>query len=83
MKKIVLTSIVLIASLSSCKKCYECRIVKTSPLVPGVQFQSSTSYVDFCGNDKEFAAFKEDMENSGVVQIGNTTYYHKNVVDCH
>lgn len=80
--KTLLTTTLFLLALSSCKKCYECRIVKTSPLVPGVQFQSSTSYVDFCGNDKDFAAFKEDMENSGVVQIGNTTYYHKNVVDC-
>lgn len=81
MKKIILTSIVLIASLSSCKKCYECRIVKTSPQVQGVQFQSSVDYVDFCGNKKDFEQFKQDMAGSEV-KIGNTIYYHKNVVDC-
>ena len=82
MKKSILTCFVLITALSSCKKCYECRIVKTSPPVQGVQWQSSVDYVDFCGNKKDFEAFKEDMQGSGVVQIGNTTYYHKNVVDC-
>ena len=80
--KTLLTTTLFLLALSSCKKCYECRIVKTSPLFPGVQFQSSTSYVDFCGSKKDFELFKEDMEASGVVQIGNTTYYHKNVVDC-
>ena len=82
MKKLILTSAVLITAFSSCKKCYTCRIVKTSPPVQGVQWQSSVDYVDFCGNKKDFEAFKEDMQGSGVVQIGNTTYYHKNVVDC-
>lgn len=81
MKTIITTTLFLLA-LSSCKKCYECRIVKTSPQVQGVQFQSSIDYVDFCGNKKDFEQFKEDMAGSGEVKIGNTIYYHKNVVDC-
>jgi hypothetical protein len=83
MKKIILTSFFLIAVLSSCTKCYECRIIQTAPQEAGVQFQSTETYVELCGmTNNQLSDYIQQMQSETIVTVQGMKYKGSTRVSC-
>jgi len=83
MKKIILTSFFLIAVLSSCTKCYECRIIQTAPQEAGVQFQSTETNVEMCGmTQRQIDNYIRQMQNETTVTVQGKRYEGSTRVSC-
>jgi len=83
MKKSIFALSILIASLTSCSKCYECRIIQTAPQQQGVQFQSIETNVEMCGmTQKQIDNYIQDMQSNTTVTIQGQDYQGSTRVKC-
>jgi predicted adenine nucleotide alpha hydrolase (AANH) superfamily ATPase len=83
MKKSIFSLSILIASLTSCTKCYECRIIQTAPQEQGVQFQSIETNVEMCGmTQKQIDNYIQDMQSNTTVTIQGQDYQGSTRVKC-
>ncbi len=83
MKKSIFALSILIASLTSCSKCYDCRIIQTAPQEAGVQFQSTETNVEMCGmTQKQIDNYIQDMQSNTTVTIQGQDYQGSTRVKC-
>jgi hypothetical protein len=83
MKKSIFALSILIASLTSCTKCYECRIIQTAPQEAGVQFQSTETYVELCGmTNNQLSDYIQQMQSETIVTVQGMKYQGSTRVSC-
>ena len=83
MKKSIIALSILIASLTSCSKCYECRIIQTAPQQQGVQFQSTETNVEMCGmTQNQIDNYIQQMQSNTTVTIQGQDYQGSTRVKC-
>jgi hypothetical protein len=83
MKKSIFALSILIASLTSCSKCYDCRIIQTAPQEQGVQFQSIETNVEMCGmTQKQIDNYIDQMQSQTTVTVQGSKYSGSTRVSC-
>jgi hypothetical protein len=83
MKKSIFALSILIASLTSCSKCYDCRIIQTAPQEQGVQFQSIETNVEMCGmTQKQIDNYIDQMQSQTTVTVQGKQYEGSTRISC-
>jgi hypothetical protein len=83
MKTSIIALTLLIASLTSCSKCYECTILQTAPQQPGVQFQTIETEIEMCGMTRnQLDNYIQQMQSNTTVTIQGQDYEGSTRVKC-
>jgi hypothetical protein len=79
--KTTLSILILLASLSSCRKCYDCRVTTTTT---GFESQTQMTRIEKCGmTNRDVKAFKTGMEGTTSSTLNGKKVTVKTTVNCY